>query len=214
MTSRAALLFDLDGTLVDSDARHLAAFQRVFAPHGIVVDQTTYERDIHGASNEAIGRVFLSHLTPEQRRAVLDDKEAAYRSDLVDIAPIAGAVALIDFAGRRGMKRAVVTNGPRANAEKVLAALGLELRLPIVVDRVGAAAVQTRPAALPEGPGANGRPRGALDRIRGFPLGRSRGRGGGSCRRRAHDDSRRRCADPRGRDDSRRTISPIRAFSR
>jgi len=147
VTSRAALLFDLDGTLVDSDARHLAAFQRVFASYGIVVDQTTYERDIHGASNEAIGRVFLSHLTPEQRRGVLDDKEAAYRSDLIDIAPVAGAVALIDFAGRRGMKRAVVTNGPRANAEKVLAALGLELRLPIVV--IGSELPRSKPDPLP-----------------------------------------------------------------
>ncbi len=81
MTSRAALLFDLDGTLVDSDPKHLAAFQRVFASFGIAVDRTTYESDIHGASNESIGRVFLSHLTTEQRRAVLDDKEAAYRSE-------------------------------------------------------------------------------------------------------------------------------------
>ena len=32
-----------------------------------------------GASNELIGRVFLSHLSPEQRRATLDEKEAAYR---------------------------------------------------------------------------------------------------------------------------------------
>ena len=101
---------------------------------------------------------FLSHLTPERRRAVLDDKEAAYRSDLVDIAPIAGAVALIDFAGRRGMKLAVVTNGPRANAEKVLAALGLELRLPIVVVGSELPRVQTRPSALPEGPGAERAP--------------------------------------------------------
>ena len=34
----SALLFDLDGTLVDSDAEHLAAFQRVFAPHGVALD--------------------------------------------------------------------------------------------------------------------------------------------------------------------------------
>ena len=29
---KQALLFDLDGTLVDSDADHLVAFQKVFAP--------------------------------------------------------------------------------------------------------------------------------------------------------------------------------------
>ena len=38
----AALLFDLDGTLVDSDAAHLRAFQRVFAAHGVAVDKQTY----------------------------------------------------------------------------------------------------------------------------------------------------------------------------
>lgn len=147
MTSRAALLFDLDGTLVDSDAKHLAAFQRVFASYGIAVDPATYERDIHGASNESIGRVFLSHLTTEQRRAVLDAKEAAYRSDVIDIEPVTGAVALLDFADRRGLERAVVTNAPRANAEKVLSALGLELRLPIVV--AGSELARSKPDPLP-----------------------------------------------------------------
>ena len=102
--------------------------------------------------------MFLSHLTTEQRRAVLDDKEAAYRSDLVDIEPIAGAVALLDFADRRGLKRAVVTNAPRANAEKVLSALGLELRLPIVV--IGSELARSKPDPLPylTGPGAHAEP--------------------------------------------------------
>jgi beta-phosphoglucomutase-like phosphatase (HAD superfamily) len=36
-----ALLFDLDGALVDSDADHLQAFQKVFAPHGIALDRAT-----------------------------------------------------------------------------------------------------------------------------------------------------------------------------
>ncbi len=147
MTSRSALLFDLDGTLVDSDAKHLAAFQRVFAPHGISVDRTTYERDIHGAPNELIGKVFLSHLSPERRSAILAEKEAVYRSDLGDIEPIAGAVALLDFADRRGLKRAVVTNAPRANAETVLSALGLEARLPIVV--TGSELSRAKPDPLP-----------------------------------------------------------------
>ena len=153
-----ALLFDLDGTLVDSDPKHLAAFQRVFASFGIAVDQTTYERDIHGASNESIGRVFLSHLTTDERRAVLDAKEAAYRSDVIDIEPIAGAVALLDFADRRGLKRAVVTNAPRANAEKVLSRARARTSSPDHGDRVGAGALQTRPSALPDRAGAHAEP--------------------------------------------------------
>ncbi len=147
MTSEAALLLDLDGTLVDSDAKHMAAFQHVFAQHGISVDEAAYNKSIHGASNELIGKVFLSHLSPERRRTTLDEKEAAYRADLDDIEPIAGAVALLDFADRHGLKRAIVTNAPRANAEAVLAALGLEARLPIVV--VGSELARAKPDPLP-----------------------------------------------------------------
>jgi beta-phosphoglucomutase-like phosphatase (HAD superfamily) len=146
-SERAALLFDLDGTLVDSDAKHLAAFQRVFAPFGVAIDQTAYNTSIHGASNELIGRVFLSHLTPERQRAALEEKESAYRADLGDIEPISGAVELLDFAGRLGLECAVVTNGPRANAEAVLAALGLAARLSIVV--IGAELERSKPDPLP-----------------------------------------------------------------
>jgi beta-phosphoglucomutase-like phosphatase (HAD superfamily) len=143
----AALLFDLDGTLIDSDARHLAAFQRVFAPHGIAVDLATYNAHIHGASNELIGQHFLPHLSPERQRAALDEKEAAFREGLDGLAPIAGAVELIDFADRLGFRRALVTNAPRANVEAALAALALGDRLTIVV--FGSELERAKPDPLP-----------------------------------------------------------------
>ena len=59
---KTALLFDLDGTLVDSDAGHLVAFQRVFAPHGIKLDRLEYAANIMGAPNAMIARRYLSHL--------------------------------------------------------------------------------------------------------------------------------------------------------
>jgi HAD superfamily hydrolase (TIGR01509 family) len=143
----SALLFDLDGTLVDSDAGHLAAFQRVFAPHGISIGKAEYVAKIMGASNEMIGREFLPHLTPAAREETLAAKEAAYRDGVVALEAIAGVGALLDFADANGLSRAVVTNAPRANAELVLRAIGLDDRLPIRV--IGAELPQSKPDPLP-----------------------------------------------------------------
>ena len=144
---KTALLFDLDGTLVDSDAEHLSAFQRVFAPYGIALDHDEYAANIMGASNGMIARLYLSHLAPHEQAATLDAKEAAYRDGLGELAPITGAVALLDYADHFGLKRAVVTNAPRANAEKVLEALGIGHRLPILM--IGAELARAKPDPLP-----------------------------------------------------------------
>jgi len=143
----AALLFDLDGTLIDSDAAHLRAFQRVFAPHGVAVDKAAYVKRIHGAENAAIGRDFLPHLSEADQAATLAAKEERYRDDLGDIEPIAGVEALLDYAAARDLCCAVVTNAPRANVEAVLGALGLAERLPVRV--LGPELARAKPDPLP-----------------------------------------------------------------
>jgi HAD superfamily hydrolase (TIGR01509 family) len=143
----AALLFDLDGTLIDSDAAHLRAFQRVFAAHGVAVDEQSYYRRIHGSDNSAIGRDFLPHLSEAERAATLEAKEERYREDLGAVEPIAGIDALLDFAAARGLRCAVVTNAPRANVDAVLGALGLAVRLPLWV--IGVELERAKPDPLP-----------------------------------------------------------------
>ena len=129
----AALLFDLDGALVDTDHLHLSAFQRVFAPFGIALDRARYAAEIMGAANETIGRAFLPHLNEMERTRVIEAKEATYRAHIRALTPMAGVIEMLDFCDARALKRAVVTNAPRANAELVIGALGLRDRLPVVV---------------------------------------------------------------------------------
>ena len=125
----AALLFDLDGTIVDSDGEHLAAFQKVFAAHGVALDRAAYVAGIMGSSNAIIGEKFLPHLSPLQRAEALERKESLYREGFEALAPVRGLEALFDYADGRGFPRALVTNAPRANVVKVLAALGLTARI-------------------------------------------------------------------------------------
>jgi HAD superfamily hydrolase (TIGR01509 family) len=142
-----ALLFDLDGTLVDSDADHLVAFQKVFAPFGIALDRALYTQAIMGASNAMIGERFLPHLPEAEREAVLAAKEEAYRAGLGALTATRGAAELLAYAEANGLPTAVVTNAPRANAVKVLDAIGLTARLPVVV--IGGELARAKPDPLP-----------------------------------------------------------------
>lgn len=142
-----ALLFDLDGTLIDSDPDHLVAFQQVFAPYGIALDRALYTSHIMGASNAMIGDRFLAHLSANERDAVFEAKEAAYRDRLGAATPTLGAAELLAYAAARGLPCAVVTNAPRANAVKALAAIGLAEHLPILV--IGGELARAKPDPLP-----------------------------------------------------------------
>ena len=144
---QAALLFDLDGTLVDTDSEHLIAFQSVFARHGISLTREDYVAKIMGVSNPLIAQAFLSHFSPEAQMATIHAKEAMFRENLGALTPIAGAGALLDYAQLHGLKRAVVTNAPRDNAEKVLAAIGFGERLPLRI--FGGELARAKPDPLP-----------------------------------------------------------------
>jgi HAD superfamily hydrolase (TIGR01509 family) len=143
----AALLFDLDGTLVDTDAEHFDAFSSIFGDHGLTLDLATYRSRIMGAPTAGIAAEFLGHLSAVDALTELARKEAYYRSLLTDLRPIAGVVDLLDFADRHQIPAAVVTNAPRANAEAVLAGLGIAHRFRALV--IGDELVRGKPDPLP-----------------------------------------------------------------
>ena len=128
-----ALLFDMDGTLVDTEHLHFAAFQTILDSEGVALDWADYRRFIMGHPNHAIAAHFLPHVPSERHAGLMDDKEAHYRSLVKEVSPAEGLMDLLDWADRQAIPYAVVTNAPRANAELVLEALGIRGRFKAVV---------------------------------------------------------------------------------
>ena len=141
----AALLFDLDGTLADTDPEHYKAFVEVFADHGIPLTQQDYDARIMGHPGHAIAREFFPNLPLDESMAVMLRKEALYRDMLSDITPIAGAIELLDFADRKGIPYVLVTNAPEANAVAVLDAIGIRRRFKTLISAFHMAEAKPHP---------------------------------------------------------------------
>ena len=99
--SEKALLFDIDGTLTDTDALHLEAFNEVLGPHGHVFDHARFTRELQGFSNASISERFLADQPPERQTIIMGEKEQAFRKLVAGrIQPLPGLIALVtSFVG-------------------------------------------------------------------------------------------------------------------
>jgi beta-phosphoglucomutase len=124
------LLFDLDGTLTDTDTLHFEAYRQLLAPFGKAIDFDTYKQRIMGATNHAIMGWLLPDEDPEE---MSQRKEAMFRAQAGTLAPTQGLAELLAWAASLNLKTAVVTNAMRPNTELMLRGLGLETRFDTVV---------------------------------------------------------------------------------
>jgi len=146
--SGRALLFDIDGTLADTDALHLEAFNQVFAPHGHVFDRARASKELMGFSNTSISERFLPGQPPERQAAIMAQKEEAFRALASgQITPVAGLMKLLEMADRADVPMVAVTNAPRLNAEMMLSGLGIVQRFKAVI--IGDELAHGKPHPLP-----------------------------------------------------------------
>src|SRR6478736_4226059 len=146
--TRRALLFDIDGTLANTDPLHLKAFNQVLGPRGHVFDHARFAKELQGFSNASIGERFLADEALDRRAVILGEKEQVFR-DLVagQIAPLPGLMALLDRADAAGIPMVAVTNAPRLNAELLLEGLGITDRFRAIV--IGDELPHGKPHPLP-----------------------------------------------------------------
>ena len=123
-----ALLFDLDGTLVDNMMVHHRAWQRKLRELGLDYSLERVKEEIHGVNLEILERLFGERFTAAERRQIAWDKEAAYRDIFAadfEANVVPGAREFIRQAHAVGIPMAVGTAGPKENAEFVVERLGI-----------------------------------------------------------------------------------------
>ena len=122
-----AVLWDLDGTLVDSAEYHWLAWRNTMARAGHPI---TYEQFLasFGLRNDRILAAWMPAGTPERVIEQLgDEKEAEFRRLARErgLTPLPGAAEWVTHLHGDGWKQAIASSAPRANIDAMLSALGL-----------------------------------------------------------------------------------------
>ena len=123
----AALIFDMDGVLVDSNPFHLRKWEKLLNEAGIPFDPEDLAKQIVGHRNgELLRHFFGPALTAAEKRALIEELEEKFRLDFKPhAAPLPGLRELMVQASRAGIAMAVASSAMRKNVEFVVDAIGL-----------------------------------------------------------------------------------------
>lgn len=121
-----ALIFDLDGTLIDTVYAHVFAWQRALAEAGLAIDGWRIHRRIGmsgGLFTRAAARELGREIQPDQAEAIRQRHSELFREFLPERRPLPGAVELLRYLRQHGIPYAIATSGNRPDIDDSLAAL-------------------------------------------------------------------------------------------
>jgi beta-phosphoglucomutase len=126
--SRTALIFDMDGTIVDNMKFHELSWQKFFARRGMEIDSESFFRATAGRLGSEIMRdYFGASLSDDECAAFSREKEEIYRELYEPHRKLAGGLdAFLGEAMQAGITLAVATAAPQENVEFILD--GLDIR--------------------------------------------------------------------------------------
>jgi beta-phosphoglucomutase len=131
-----AVVWDLDGVIVDTVEDHYRAWRDVFKEHGVEYTKADFMR-YFGRRHDDIIEAALGELPPGELDAVNDEKQRNFRRLVkANIVPMPGAIALIKSLQEHGIKSAIASSAVPENIELILHGLGIANYFQAIVNGV------------------------------------------------------------------------------
>ena len=127
-TVRGGVLWDLDGTLIDSGEQHYVAWRETLAARGRDHSREEFARFFGRRNDVILAEMLGDALSAGEAEEIADEKEKRYRR-LVradGLEPLPGVMEWLRRLKSDGYRQALATMAPRANVTVVVEVLGLE----------------------------------------------------------------------------------------
>lgn len=114
-----AVIFDLDGTLLNNNAFHLESWKKYLKNIGREMTDEEYNEKINGRTNKDVVKYLYGNDIPEEEISKCTlEKEAIYR-DLYKphIKPVEGLMELLDILDQNHIPMAIATSGIQVNID-------------------------------------------------------------------------------------------------
>lgn len=121
----AAVLFDIDGTLVDSNYLHVHAWHRAFSELGVDVESWRVHRRI-GMDGSALLDELVPDLSDDVADRLTDLHSSFYRETTGLLEPLPGALRLLDAVAAAGLQVVLATSAPEDELKELRRVLDRE----------------------------------------------------------------------------------------
>lgn len=129
----AAVLFDMDGVLIDSNAVIERAWREAAEMYGKTISEEDMIRHIHGQPGPHTIQALFNDLPLKDRERV--QAHIIHVENTADYEPISGVAQLITALDAATIKVAIVTSGWREKIDRVMAMLGVQDCISVIVER-------------------------------------------------------------------------------
>lgn len=127
MNAARAVLWDMDGTLIDSGQYHWLTWRDTLADLGVTLTRDDFAGWFGSRNDRILGRYF-PQMPPDEMRRVGDAKEERYREMVRrgGVALLPGIAAWLERLRAEGWRQAVASSAPPANIDVLVEVLGLD----------------------------------------------------------------------------------------
>ncbi len=128
MSEIKAVIFDLDGTMLDNNEFHLKAWKKYLKDSGMEISDEDFKKYISGRTNaDAVAHLYKKIMTEEEASVHYLKKEEIYRKMYEnEIAPVTGLSGFLEDLQSHNVMMAIATSGVQVNIDYMFKHLPLK----------------------------------------------------------------------------------------